>query len=64
MRKIRPASEETRETVAQAIEHLRQARTLLRESGAPRAAEAARHALRSAQGAARHADHRFRRSLP
>ncbi|WP_275487985.1 hypothetical protein [Sphingobium arseniciresistens] len=45
-----------------AIDQLRSARHLLAQSGAPRAAAAARKALRSAEGAARHVDHRIRRS--
>jgi len=48
--------------VREAIDQLRSARHLLAQSGAPRAAAAVRKALRSAEGAARHVDHRIRRS--
>jgi hypothetical protein len=62
MRSIRRAAPADRAAVAQAIDHLRAARNRLGQSGAPRAAAAVRKALRSAEGAARHVDHRIRRS--
>jgi len=63
MRPIRAATAADRETVVAAIDHLRAARNLLSQSGAPRATAAVRRALRSAEGAARHLDHRIRRSV-
>lgn len=62
MRSIKPAAPADRVAVRTAIDHLRCARHLLASSGAPRAAAAVRKALRSAEGAARHIDHRIRRS--
>ncbi len=62
MRPIKPGGLADRDAVAGAIAHLRAARNLLRQSGSPRAAAAVRRALRSAEGAARHVDHRVRRS--
>jgi hypothetical protein len=61
MRSIRPAADIDRDHVRAAIDHLRHARNLLAKSGAPRAAAAVRKALRSAEGAARHVEHRIRR---
>lgn len=61
---IRPAAESDRRQVRAAIDHLRLARNLLAASHAPRAAAAARKALRSAEGAARHVEHRIRRAKP
>ncbi|WP_298598510.1 hypothetical protein [uncultured Sphingorhabdus sp.] len=48
--------------MAAALDHLRAARDLLRQCGSPRAVAAARRALASASGAARHLDHRVARS--
>lgn len=62
MRSVKPASPADRDAVREAIDHLRSARHLLARSRAPRAAAAVRKALRSAEGAARHLDHRIRRS--
>ncbi|MAC57625.1 MAG: hypothetical protein CMH85_04985 [Novosphingobium sp.] len=62
MRPIRAARLADRDAVREAIDQLRSARHLLAQSGAPRAAAAVRKALRSAEGAARHVDHRIRRS--
>lgn len=64
MRPIKAAKPADRDAVRSAIDHLRRARHLLATSGAPRAAAAVRKALRSAEGAARHVDHRIRRCLP
>ena len=63
MRPIKAAKPADLDGVRAAIDHLRSARHLLATSGAPRAAAAVRKALRSAEGAARHVDHRLRRSL-
>lgn len=62
MRVMRSASPSDRDAIRQAIAHLRAARRLLVDSGSPRAAAAARRALASADGAARHVDHRLRRA--
>lgn len=62
MRVIRPADPTDRQRMAAAIDHLRTARDLLRQCGSPRAVAAARRALASASGAARHLDHRVARS--
>ena len=62
MRSIKRAAPADRAAVAEAIDHLRAARNLLARSGAPRAARAVRKALRSAEDAARHVNHRIRRS--
>ncbi len=64
MRSIKRAAPADRAAVVEAIDHLRAARNLLNQSGALRAAAAARKALRSAEGAARHVDHRIRRTQP
>ncbi|WP_328276117.1 hypothetical protein [Sphingobium sp.] len=64
MRPIKIAARSDREAVRSAIDHLRHARNLLARGGALRAAAAVRKALRSAEGAARHVDHRIRRSAP
>lgn len=64
MRPIKSAAPADREAVVSAIDHLRAARNLLAMSGAQRAAAAVRKALRSAEGAGRHVDHRLRRSKP
>lgn len=61
MPRIRPASADDARNVAIALDHLRAARALLRQAGAPRAARAARRALSSAEGAARHVAHRLHR---
>lgn len=62
MRPIRAARPANRDAVREAIDQLRIARHLLAQSGAPRAAAAVRKTLRSAEGVARHVDHRIRRS--
>lgn len=46
---------EGEQKVRQAVEHLRQARNLLTEAGATKAVEKVRSALKSAEGAVRHA---------
>ncbi|WP_081260971.1 hypothetical protein [Sphingobium yanoikuyae] len=62
MRPITPATAEHVQAIAIAVERLREARTLLRRAGARRAATATRKAINSAEGAARHAAHRVRRT--
>jgi len=62
MSDIQAAGPVDRDAIHAAITHLRRARSLLAQARAPRAAAAARKALRSAEGAARHVDHRLRRS--
>ena len=57
MRPITPASPEQGQAIANAVERLREARTLLRQ-----AAAAAGKAISSAEGAARHVAHRIRRT--
>jgi hypothetical protein len=64
MRRITPATPEQAQAIAIAVERLREARTLLRQAGAGKAASAAARAINSAEGAARHAQHRIRRTVP
>lgn len=62
MRWIAPATPEHGQAIAIAVERLREARTLLRQAGARQAAAAAGKAISSAEGAARHVQHRIRRT--
>ena len=62
MRTIRPATDHDVATIAAATDKLREARDLLRHAGAPRAAKAVARAIKSAEGAHRHAGHRARRT--
>lgn len=62
MRKITPATAEYGQAIAIAVERLREARSLLRHAGARQAAAAAGKAISSAEGAARHVQHRIRRT--
>ena len=62
MRPITPASPEQGQAIANAVERLREARTLLRQAGARQAAAAGGKAISSAEGAARHVAHRIRRT--
>ena len=62
MRRITPATPEHGQAIAIAIERLREARTLLRQAGARQADSAAGKAINSAEGAARHVQHRIRRT--
>jgi hypothetical protein len=62
MRTIRPATKRDAEAIQAATGKLREARDRLRLAGAPRAAQAAARALKSADGAGRHVAHRIRRS--
>ena len=55
MRRIASATPENGQAIAIAVERLREARKLLR-------AAAAGHAISSAEGAARHVEHRIRRT--
>ncbi|TXI80678.1 MAG: hypothetical protein E6Q40_14585 [Cupriavidus sp.] len=64
MRRIASATPENGQAIAIAIERLREARKLLRNAGARNAAAAAGKAISSAEGAARHVQHRIRRSKP
>lgn len=63
MRQITPATAEQGHAIAIAVERLREARTLLRQAGARQAAAAAGKAINSAEGAARHVQHRVRRTF-
>lgn len=63
MRPITPATAEHVQAITIAVERLREARTLLRKAGARRSATAVRKAINSAEGAARHARHRVRRTF-
>ncbi|MBN8847369.1 MULTISPECIES: hypothetical protein [unclassified Sphingomonas] len=62
MRPIAPATSNDRVAVARACALLREARDLLRRTGAPRAHKAVIRGLKSAEGAERHVAHRLRRS--
>ena len=64
MARFTPASVLDREMVTEAIELLRQARTLLGRAGAARARVAAARAMKSAEGAERHVVRRLTRSQP
>ncbi|WP_159872812.1 hypothetical protein [Novosphingobium sp. 9U] len=64
MRRIKPATVSDGHTITMSIEHLRQARILLRKAGAVKAVAAVNKAMRSADGAARHVQHRIRRTTP
>lgn len=63
MRRITPATSEQGQAIAIAVERMREARTLLRRAGARQAAVAAGKAISSAEGAARHVEHRIRRTM-
>jgi hypothetical protein len=62
MSRIKPATGGDKAAIAEAIGSLRDARTLLRKAGADRACKAATRALKSAEGARRHVQHRIIRS--
>ncbi len=62
MRRITPASPAQGQAIAIAVERLREARTLLRQAGEQQAASAAGKAISSAESAARHVQHRIRRT--
>mgnify|MGYP001591998732 CR=1 FL=1 len=65
MPKLRSYKTGACQRVQDAIHHLRQARRLLVEGGAPRAAAKVRRAMKSTEGALRHADRLwFRCELP
>ena len=57
MQTIRPATSTTIVDVETACRHLRAARACLAQAGAPRALEKVQHALKSSEGALRHAHH-------
>lgn len=61
--KIRTANYRQTQQVEMAISHLRRARDLLIEADSPQAAKKVRSALKSAEGAKRHVDHRFHRAI-
>lgn len=63
MRRITSSCPEHGQAIAIAVERLREARTLLRHAGARQAASAAGRAISSAEGAARHVQHRIRRTI-
>ncbi len=62
MRRITPATPEHGQAIEFAVERMREARSLLRQAGARKAASAAGKAISSAEGAARHVQHRLRRT--
>ncbi|MBA3895826.1 MAG: hypothetical protein H0X36_01525 [Sphingomonadaceae bacterium] len=64
MRRIKPATGIDKAAIGDAINALREARTLLRRAGAERACKAAARALKSAEGARRHVHHRIIRTTP
>ena len=59
---MRDGSSATKSNVALAISHLKAARTALREADCPRTLAKVRAAIKSADGARRHADHRTART--
>ena len=63
MRRIASATPADGHAIAIAVERLREARTLLRQAGARQAASAAGKAISSAEGAARHVQHRIPRTM-
>lgn len=63
MRRITPATPDQGQAIAIAVERMREARTLLKPAGARKAAAAAGKAISSAEGAARHVQHRIRRTM-
>ena len=64
MTQIRPATREQEAGVAVAIEALKNARNCLRVSDCPQALAKTRAALRSAEGAQRHMQRRYRADHP
>ncbi|MDO7837605.1 hypothetical protein Q4610_21465 [Sphingobium sp. HBC34] len=62
MSAIRPATEQDATAILTSIDCLREARNLLRQAGASKAARAVATAMKSAQGAERHVRHRIRRT--
>ncbi len=64
MRRIKPAIPTDSAAIAEAIDALREARTLLRAAGATRAWKSALRALKSGEGASRHLDHHMVRTMP
>ena len=56
---LKPATPTDRERIIDAVELLRNARTMLRLAGATKATEAAQKAVNSAEGALRHVDRRL-----
>ena len=61
-RPIKPATQDDVAKVARAVLLICEARDLLREAGSNKAADKAQSALKSAEGAKRHVEHRFRRT--
>ncbi len=64
MSAIRPAKIRHQHHLNIAIERLKDARDLAIDSGCPRLAKKIRSALKSADGARRHLEHRMRRTSP
>lgn len=62
MRSITPATEADVSAITSSLQFLRKARTALRGAGARTAARAVDRALKSAEGAQRHARHRLQRT--
>lgn len=60
-REIKAITVQQHAAILDALELLRVARSMLRAGGAPRAAAYVTRAIKSTEGAARHADHRARR---
>jgi len=58
MRSLQTKTDDTDLKIAEAIDHLRQARDLFKESGCPQTVKRIRLALTSAGGAQRHAGRR------
>ena len=59
--KIKPITQEQCDAINQAVRFLRGARSALAYGGCPKAAKAVAGALKSAEGAQRHARHRWAR---
>lgn len=62
MSAIRPATEQDATAILTSIDCLQEARNLLRQAGASKAARAVATAMKSAEGAERHVRHRNRRT--
>lgn len=62
MSAIRPATEQDATAILTLIDCLREARNLLRQAGASKAARAVATAMKSAEGAERDVRHRIRRT--
>jgi len=58
MRRLKPAKPHAKRQIDQALQLMRQARKLLRETDAPKATRKINYAIHSAEGARRHCDRR------